>query len=240
MRITPIAAAAVLALTVSGCAAETTELPDTPDVVTETPDTGVDNGDAATDNGSEPDASDNAQSINVDLDPYQPEQLLLAVENSIALAAEQGYVEQYSFPETPESKETVLFDADKPIQEAAALDLGIGFAVPGNAQSLDEALGGLVELRGEATSMIDIIEVGAEEGAQYVNIITNDGFIFNGTTSGNRFYVKTNADGIITSFTQTIGDGERSHEFTYGLTDIQRDLITEAYNMEFEEGIPEE
>jgi hypothetical protein len=237
MKILPIAAAAALVLVASGCASEPTELPETPDaVVDETDnDTGAtpdsDAGEAV-DSPIEIDGSTGAGDI---LDTFQVEQLLLSVEKSIELAEANGHVEEYSFPETPDDKETLLFDADKPIESSSALDLGVGLALPNEVSSLEGALSGLFELRGEANGMLGLLETGAEEARQYVNIITNDGFIFNGVTSGNRFYATTNEDGIITGFTETIGESERTHAFTYELTDGQRDLITEAYNLDFTE-----
>lgn len=247
MKLMAIAAAAALTLTVAGCATEENELPDTPDTVSE--DTNDEENDA--NEGSADDSEgDGVQRIDVEVDPYQSEQLLQAAEQSLSLAAENGYIEEYTIPGATDStdgtsssesfSEAVIFDAAKPIEEAAALRISEVIAAPLYVTSTDEVFIGLIELSAKAEAIIGIINSGAEEASQYTNVITNDGFIFNDPSTGNRFHVKTNEDGIITSFTAGAGENERSHTFSYSLTEEQKDLITQAYEMEFEEGVPEE
>lgn len=250
MKLMAIAAAAALTLTVAGCATEESELPDTPDIVSE--DTNEEGNDAneGSANDSEDSEGDGVQRIDVEVDPYQSEQFLQAAEQSLSLAAENGYIEEYTIPGATDStdgtsssepfSEAVIFDATKPIEEAAALRISEGIAAPLYVTSTDEVFIGLIELSAKAESIIGIINSGAEEASQYTNVITNDGFIFNDPSTNDRFHVKTNEDGIITSFTAGAGENERTHTFSYSLTEEQKDLITQAYEMEFEEGVPEE
>lgn len=246
MKLMAIAAAAALTLTVAGCTAEESELPDTPDIVSEDNNTEEDDTNDDTADNSDESEGDGVQRIDVEVDPYQSEQLLESVRQSLSLAAENGYIEKYTISGATDStgeasfSDTIIFDAAKPIEEAAAALITEGFAGPLYITSTDEVFIGLIELSAKAESIIGIINSGAEEASQYTNIITNDGFIFNDPSTNDRFHVKTNEDGIITSFTAGTGANERTHTFSYSLTEEQKDLVTQAYEMELEEGVPEE
>lgn len=235
MKLIPLTVAAALVLAVSGCSSADTAVPDVPSPVNVADNNGeIPSNDTSADSGSASGNDDGSQSVNVELSTFQAEKMLAAVDASIEKALESGYAETYAFAGEDFSS-TVLYDPTRPMEEAAALDIGDGLSIPAFATSTDEVITGLLEMQAEATAMIGIIESGADEAAQYVNIVTNDGFIFAGTGSGKRFHVVTDSDGIVISFTETNPEGDRTHSFSYELTSEQKQSITNAYNLAFGE-----
>lgn len=229
MKLIPLTVAAALILAVSGCSSADTAVPDVPTPVDVTDTNGeIPNG-QSTDNG-ETNENNGSQSVNVDLDPFQAEKLLAAVNASIDLALANGYAETYTLA-GDDIASAILYDPSMPMEESAALDIGDGFAIPAFATSTDEVITGLLEIKAEAEAMISIIEAGADIAPQYVNIVTNNGFIFNGTGSGKRMHVITNSDGLIESFTETNAEGDRTHSFAYTVTNEQKQLIKSAYEL---------
>lgn len=231
MKLIPLTVAAALLLAVSGCSSADTAVPDVPSPVDVTDTNGeIPSNDSSADSGSASGNNEGGESVNVELSTFQAEKLLAAVDASIEKALASGYAETYAFAGEDFSS-TVLFDPTRPMEEAAALDIGDGFSIPAFAQSENEIITGLLEIQAEAQAMISIIEAGSDEAPKYVNIVTNDGFIFTGTGSGKRVHVVTDSDGIVVSFTETNPEGDRTHSFSYSLTAEQKDLITNAYDM---------
>lgn len=226
MKIVSILLAAGLVLGASGCATTATEdLPNTPDA---SENTSGDGGEIVTPTNPDETNSDGSFNITRDLDPFQPKRLLGEVEVSISKATAEGFVETITFPGDPVPS-IIAYDPSRPAGEMGALIIDSEFAISAPAENAEELMSGFLEIRGEATAMVNLIETGGEGAGNYVNIIANDGFIFNSTGTGYRVHVVTDENGTIQSFTSTTPDGDLVYKFQYGLTQQDKDLIESAY-----------
>lgn len=214
MRVFPIVLVAGLMLGTTGCAAvppeESTNSANVPN------------------NAPASVAPDEREDPTRDIDPLQPKRLLGEVEESIVRAAAEGFVETITFPGDP-IPSIVAYDPSRPAGEMGALIVDGEFALSTPAENPEDLMSGFLEIRGEATAMVNLIETGAEGAGNYENIIADDGFIFNSTGNGNRVHVITDENGIIQSFSSNTPDGDLVYAFQYGLTQEDKDLIESAY-----------